>query len=66
MCLGAHSQWIERSPFSRSLFFLLHRVCFYFFVLANRKKKKKKAQGEHRLGEREREREKERRESGEF
>lgn len=59
VCPGAHSQWIERNPFSgcELAFFFSFSSRLFFFVSSRIEKKKKKAQGEHRPGEREREKE---------
>lgn len=59
VCPGAHSQWIERNPFSgcELAFFFSFSSRLVFFVSSRIEKKKKKAQGEHRPGEREREKE---------
>lgn len=58
VCPGAHSQWIERNPFSGcELAFFFFFIAFVFFcVLANRKKKKKHRESIAPVRERERKR----------
>lgn len=57
VCPGAHSQWIERNPFSGcELAFFFFFIAFVFFcVLANRKKKKKHRESIAPVREREKE-----------
>ena len=58
VCPGAHSQWIERSPFSGRALAFSSSVAFVFSCPRVKKKKKKKQHRES-AGERERKREKE-------